>query len=128
VGLAPTEGSEIGEGVGVTVADGVRKGVVLGGMIGVKIAPALKRGSKRVWGSVAGHLVPQPNRNNPNRERENVRKKLVRFRRILRLLDIYAALSILMPGPRGQYRWVFQLKESCLLECAKQPNESPAPD
>ncbi len=46
VGPALTEGLEIGEGAGVTVADGVRKGVVLGGMVGVKMAPAR---SKWAW-------------------------------------------------------------------------------
>jgi hypothetical protein len=95
VGLALTEGLEIGEGVGVTVADGVRKGVVLGGMVGVKIGAGVGEGIEGGVGAGSGSSgSSQPNRNNPNRGRENLCKQLIRFRPILRFLDIYAALSI----------------------------------
>lgn len=111
MGLALTKGLGIGEGVGVTVADGVRKGVVLGGMVGVKIGGGVGEGIEVGVGVGSGSSgSSQPNRNNPTRGRENVRKQLIRFRPILRFLDIYDALSIRMPGPRGRYRRVFPPK------------------
>jgi hypothetical protein len=118
VGLALTEGLEIGEGVGVTVTDGVRKGVVLGGMVGVKIGAGVGEGIEVGVGVGVGSRSSgssQPNRNNPNRERENVQKQHIRFRPILRFRDIYAALSIRMPVPEVSTVGYFHPREAGYL-------------
>jgi hypothetical protein len=85
MGLGLTEGLEIGEGIGVgiTVADGVGKGVVLGGFVEDKIGAGVGEGIEVGGGVGSGSSgSSQPNRNNPSREREKVRKKLIKLRPI----------------------------------------------